>query len=248
MNIESWKAEPFLKSIELPRRQVLLLELIDSYLKYRNITNTDIQKANMAEMISKEVTNYPYLKLRSIREALHKKTDPNNSNVSAAGIMAMIKSFYGSEEHKAAVNDWFESEKNNHIQEVSESSKEELNKKCREEGFNKCVEQVKEGNINLDNVNWTLAVLHLQKDIKLELTKEQRAKYEDQAINIVLNETKKILNNEQTSRNDRNTAARVVSELLDNKFDQDTKAKITNVRQKLICKSYIEEVVLIELA
>jgi hypothetical protein len=240
MKFEIWKSQEFLKNIPKEERAIEVLKVVHNYLDYRNIEQSDKQKSDIVQFILSEILNMVYLKAHTIEWGLKEYSDTNNNSISAAIILAIIKKAYSSLQHKEILEQWEKEDEKNRLSPMTDAQKEDLNRNSRKEDFEKCVEQVKNDNVNFDKLYWVNAIQYLIKDKGLSLTPDQLAMYQEKAINIVMEGLKKDLSNVNVRREDRARATILISDLLNRKInDNDLKAKIQVTRQKLVARDYI---------
>lgn len=242
MKYELWLNEPFLREMELQKRELRILEIIDGYLRYRNIVSTDTKKAEIVEFIVSETINNPFLKAYTIRWALYKYTDLKNQNVSAAHVMDMIKKGMSNEVHKAIVKRWDDEDQASRIPQMSESQKEEKKKADRLIAWNIVVDLVKSGDSQFHNSNWIPAIKHLAFGIKYlpdELTQEH---FNETAKEIVFRQIEDDKQNPSQSKDDRTKTLKDLVLIAANQIQgTDIESRINNLRQRMICENYIKE-------
>jgi hypothetical protein len=114
MKYEQWAVEPFIRDFDTRINKEVNPDILDTeitriihnYLSFRNIQQSETQKAEMIAIILHEIINFPFLKSYTIRWALNEFTDLTNQNVSAAVLIGMIKKGYSHEKHKEVLKLW----------------------------------------------------------------------------------------------------------------------------------------------
>lgn len=243
MNYETWKDQPFLNQIPKEKRVIELLRIVHNYLSYRNIEQSKKQKTEMVEFMFSDLFNMVYLKPCMIEWALKEYTDNRNNLISASIILDLIKKGYSSKEQKEFMNQWVKDQDTtkNLIASENQISTEEKNRQARLQDFEKCVEQVNNNQIDFNKGCWKNGIEYLKKDIKLELSKAEIENYNEQAKQIVKEDFKKIQNDLNSSREERQRSVIVLCDLMDNKItDEDIRNKIITIRQKMVLRNYIE--------
>lgn len=243
MKYQDWNNDLFVRSIPKDKRIISTLEIIDKYLRFRNIIQDDLQKAVIVNAIVDEAFYMPYLKFYTVRWSLHKYTDVNLHNISAAIILDMIKKGYSSKEQKDIMNQWIKDQEKatNLLPDQNQETIEEKNRQARLSDFEKCVDHVNNNQVDFNKGCWKNGIQYLIKDIKLILTKEEIERYNDIAMNQVYGIYKAMQTDINASREVRQRAMIVSSDLLDKKItDEEIRNEVIALRQKLVLKDYIE--------
>lgn len=239
MKYEQWKLEYRLLEIELSERIVLLTKIITKYLEWRNIDQPDYKIAIIVEAINKTLLTMPYLKPLSLRWALKIFTDASINNISAALIIDYLRKGYNHEIHKEILKQWHKDEMDNRIPEITDSAKEDLNRKARTEDFQRATESVKNNLVNLEDWYWKNAYLHLAKDLDFKPDEERVHYFEKMAIEMIEKELKSELAIPDLNRDKRSKSTKHLSELLTLEKDPELKARIDLLRKKLITMDFI---------
>jgi hypothetical protein len=249
MKYEQWAVEPFIRDFDTRINKEVNPDILDTeitriihnYLSFRNIQQSETQKAEMIAIILHEIINFPFLKSYTIRWALNEFTDLTNQNVSAAVLIGMIKKGYSHEKHKEVLKLWELADQKNRLPELTEAQKEDLNAKARADSWAVCVDQVANSSVDFENPNWRNAAYYLAKELAYKPNKAITEDFNTLAIQTIKNELKAVTNDLTASREERGKAIANFADLCNLNFeDKDLKGKVDSLRRKMIVRNYIE--------
>lgn len=238
-NLSNWHNELFFREYEFADANKIIVGCVAEYLYYRNITPTKEQREYIIRFLVDEMRSnkFAYAKPCLVRWSLRKYDDPRNNNLSAGVLFEYIRMGYRSHEYQQLVYAYLES-KTNQLEEKPLSS---MNAQAMADAWDKCVESVRSGQVNLDDWFWVLGYRHLARELKYRpdqaIIDRCQEKAQRRAYDLRKNEAEDL-----SLKGKHDQARSIIREMEDKSFANGD--AVANLRRKYVALEYIETQVL----